>query len=372
MARRLALLLIALCVLAGGVSAATVVALDNDSPSGVSFVGTWSTSSVIGGYIGGNYAHNGQDPAKTATYAPTLPYAGLYQVEAIWTSDTSRHSQATYTITHAGGVAVVTQDQRANGGTWQTLGTFQFTGTPTDSVLVSAPDGTGFLIADGMRFFDPATVGTGDPRYIPSAGLTATASSYISTSNRPPARAIDGSGMSDTDLDGVPDTHAASGNGDNITWLSAAGDTAGWYVVDLGATYPLDEIRFWNFNSSSRATRGVGQGDWYVSTADNPTGRNFATDPDWTLMVDNFTFTAGPGTNDYDDPTIFDMGGVSARWVALDIDSSLGDSYVGFSEVQFYRTLETQGDDIPEPLTLTALLAGLGLSGGYLRRRRTA
>ncbi len=369
MARLFARVLVAVCMLSVGASAATVVWLDNNT-AGVTLTNTWNTSTSVAGYYGANYSHNNKDATSTATYSPTLPYAGQYLVEAIWCSDVNREKQATYTVNHVGGSTVVIKDQSVGGGTWQTLGTFDFAGTSADSIVLSTPDNTGYLIADGMRFIDPTTLGGGREHWqIAPAGLTASASSTINApqNGRVPQAAVNESGMRDYDLDNLPDTHDASQYGDYIAWMSTGGDTAGWFMVDLGQEYSLDHINFFNFNSAQEKDRGVQSGDWYISTAANPATGDFANDPDWTLMVDDYSFTIAPGASWYDTPDVIRFGSATARWVALDITANWGDgNFVGISEMQFFQS------EAPEPLTLTALLAGLGLSGGYLRRRRVA
>jgi len=367
MARPCMVAFLLICVASFSARAATVVWLDNNT-AGVTLTNTWNTSTSVAGYYGANYSHNNKDVSSTATYSPTLPYAGQYLVEAIWCSDSNREKQATYTVNHVGGPTVVIKDQSVGGGTWQTLGTFDFTGTSADSIVLTTPNSDGYLIADGMRFIDPATLGGEREHWqIAPAGLTASASSTINApqNGRVPQAAVNASGMHDYDLDNLLDTHDASQFGDYISWMSTGGDTAGWFVVNLGDEYVLERIKFWNFNSAQEKDRGVSQGDWYVSTADNPTGRNFATDPDWSLIVNDFSFAIAPGANNYNSPDVIEMGGAPARWVALDIDGNWGDgNFVGISEMQFFQR------EAPEPLTLTALLAGAGLAGGYLRRRR--
>ena len=273
-------------------------------------------------------------------------------------------------MTHVGGPTVVIKDQSVGGGTWQSLGTFNFTGTSADQVVLTTPNSSGYLIADGMRFIDPTTLGgTREHWQIGPAGLVASASSTVNApqNGRVPAVAVNGSGMSDNDLDQLKETHAVHQFGDYISWMSTGTDKAGWFVVDLGAEYPLERIKFWNFNSAQEKDRGVKFGDWYISTAANPAGRDFANDADWTLMVDDFAFTMASGTSSYNTPDLINFGGASARWVALDITENWGDgSFVGISEMQFFQS------EVPEPLTMTALLAALGLSGGYLRRRRAS
>ncbi len=97
-----------------------------DNTAGV-FVGSWPTSTYYPGYYGNNYQWNSAGSgADTATWSFNIPSAGSYQVFARWTSATNRATNAPYTINYAGGSTTVPINQQINGGTWQSLGTFNF------------------------------------------------------------------------------------------------------------------------------------------------------------------------------------------------------------------------------------------------------
>jgi hypothetical protein len=91
-------------------------------------------------------------------WAPTLPAAGDYAVYAKWQAEASRASDATYEITHDGGVAQVSVDQTHNGGEWRYLGTWSFDPLNAPKVtLLGALTGT--LSADAIRFVSGDSIG---------------------------------------------------------------------------------------------------------------------------------------------------------------------------------------------------------------------
>jgi RHS repeat-associated protein len=89
--------------------------------------------------------------ANSATWTPTVAQAGQYQVFARWTQHPNRATNATYTVTHAGGTTPVTVDQQQNGGIWNSLGTFTL--SPGTAHKVTLTDqANGYVIADAVRF----------------------------------------------------------------------------------------------------------------------------------------------------------------------------------------------------------------------------
>ena len=122
--------------------------LDNDSAT---FVGTWSTSTLVPGYYGNNYAWTtGGTGSATAEWVFDLPSDGLCQVMAWWSAPYSTRSpDAPYTIHHAGGSTTVEVNQNANGSQWNDLGTYEFIGGTARVVLSS--DAQNNPVADAVR-----------------------------------------------------------------------------------------------------------------------------------------------------------------------------------------------------------------------------
>jgi RHS repeat-associated protein len=90
--------------------------------------------------------------ASVAWPVASIPANGNYKVYAKWPSSPANASDATYTVTHAGGSTPVTVNQKANGGQWNLLGTFAFNaGTPGYQVALSG-NGNGQVAADAIYY----------------------------------------------------------------------------------------------------------------------------------------------------------------------------------------------------------------------------
>ncbi|MGH7603983.1 MAG: RHS repeat-associated core domain-containing protein [Gemmatimonadaceae bacterium] len=95
---------------------------------------------------------------NTATWTPNVAQAGQYEVYAQWTASSNRATDATYTVTHAGGTTAVPVNQQANGGAWNLLGTYTL--SPGTAHKVTLTDqANGYVIADAIRLV-PVSVQT--------------------------------------------------------------------------------------------------------------------------------------------------------------------------------------------------------------------
>jgi RHS repeat-associated protein len=99
---------------------------------------------------------------NTATWTPNVPVAGQYEVFARWTQHANRATNAPYAVTHAGGTTQVAVNQQANGGTWNSLGTYSFLPGTAHKVTLS-DQANGYVIADAIRLV-PISIPTG-PEY---------------------------------------------------------------------------------------------------------------------------------------------------------------------------------------------------------------
>jgi hypothetical protein len=118
-------------------------------------------SSASSGSFGANYLHDGDTGAtggKTATYTPVLPEAGEYEVFALWTSHPNRADNTPIDIHHAGGTSTVTVNQKINGGTWHSLGTYTFAKGTGGKLVIRNDGANGYVVADAARW-----VWTSDP-----------------------------------------------------------------------------------------------------------------------------------------------------------------------------------------------------------------
>ncbi len=87
---------------------------------------------------------------NSALWTPTLNASGRYEVFARWTASSNRSSAAKYVIQHAAGETTVLKDQRASGGQWISLG--QFNLAPGHWVMLTDEGGTGYVVADAVKF----------------------------------------------------------------------------------------------------------------------------------------------------------------------------------------------------------------------------
>jgi len=165
--------------------------------------------------------------------------------------------------------------------------------------------------------------------------------------------AINGGGL--TAATGLHDTFSAAGQ----LWLGAIfGGTPHnplWYIVDLGATYSLDRMDFWNYGDLSNSARGVKTADIYFfggSAEPNPNNidQNPANPPfdnaGWNLFQSDQNFTAGSITNPFGLTETISFGGTAVRFVALNIsenyDTGSGaEGFVAISEMQFFAVPTT-------------------------------
>jgi len=348
-----------LLVLAVSLAQGAVVIVDNtDGAPGFTSTGTWQASTGVVGYYGANFFHNNQDAASVATYTPNLPTADIWTVWARWTANGNREDAVPYTIYHDGGSAVVTKDQRASGSSWQKLGDYAFQAGTGGSVVVSAVDGTGYVVADAIAF---STGNNGDTGFIDPSTLTAYASSFYPSGNRGPSQAVNGAGMEDT----LETYHLASNNGNDYNWMSEANDPDLWFKVDLGQEYQLGSMKVWNFSTSNDLrNRQVQTANLYVSTLASPSN-TFTNAAEWTLVESNALFTKVPtGVNKTSELFDFGASGVPARWVALDILSNYGDSFTGLGELRFYPLVQ----QVPEPTSLALVLSGVLAALAYVAR----
>lgn len=128
--------------------------VDNDDP-GFSASASWDSATWASNKHGPDYrVREVESTSDRASWTADLPFSGSYQVFAWWNSDTNRSPVAPYAVEHAGGNAVVTVNQRENGGKWNLLGTYDFNAGPARVLLSCWTSNTGsdVVIADAVRF----------------------------------------------------------------------------------------------------------------------------------------------------------------------------------------------------------------------------
>ena len=87
---------------------------------------------------------------------------GEYEIQANWTAHANRAGDAVYAIEHSNGIEAVVANQRENGGSWQTLGTYQ---VDENSSISLNDQANGYVIADAIRLVSVDTAGYGGLYY---------------------------------------------------------------------------------------------------------------------------------------------------------------------------------------------------------------
>ncbi|MFV1952127.1 MAG: beta-propeller domain-containing protein, partial [Nitrospinota bacterium] len=125
---------------------------------GFSLVGVWKRYNAapgISGYGKDLRYHAPGDATDTAAWeAELVDGAGFYEVFIWYPVSSHLATNAPYTINHAGGSYTVRVDQSVNGGHWVSLGIFEFDGTSSENVTMSADVDyrSAWVAADAVRF----------------------------------------------------------------------------------------------------------------------------------------------------------------------------------------------------------------------------
>ncbi len=290
-------------------------------------------------------------------HATTVPDGNPGQVQGMWLSangDRTGWIQFDYgDVRHLGslnlfnynevaqftarGVQQVDVQISPDGTNWISLGNQSFARAPGDHTnpgqsvsllglparyvkldILSNHGDTGYTGINEVEVFEGPAL-TIPPQIAP---VSARASSELTAGhNRRAGNAVDGVGQTTTQPNGWPSDSAGM-------WLSNPGDNAGHIAFDLGGLHQLDGLLIYNYNEGGGLTsRGVQQAEILVSD-------------------DNVNFTSlgmlglNRGTGTASNPgQLRPTGGVTARYVMLDILSNYGDaSYTGLNEVEFFGT----------------------------------
>jgi lysophospholipase L1-like esterase len=114
--------------------------------------GNWISSTSNPGYLGPDYWHDNNEAQGTKSVFYNFPSsnAGLKRVYLRWVENANRASTARITVTHRDGSAVLSINQRTNGGSWRLLGIWNFTGVAGEGLQISNQGANGYVIADGV------------------------------------------------------------------------------------------------------------------------------------------------------------------------------------------------------------------------------
>ena len=135
------------------------IIVDNTDATGVTKVGSWSSSTGAAGYWGSDYLHDGNADkgTKSVTFTPTLPSNGLHAVYVRWTENVNRANNAPVDIVHTGGTTTVLVNQTVNGGRWMRVLTTNFVAGTSGQVVIRTDGTTGYVVADAVRFVPAAS-----------------------------------------------------------------------------------------------------------------------------------------------------------------------------------------------------------------------
>ena len=145
----------------GGGSTPTGLVIDSDNSRNDTTKGyieltgsSWGASTNVAGFYGTNYlASAAASVSEPATFYFYLSAAGTKTVDAWWTSASDRATAAPFIVYNASGtqLANVKVNQQANGGKWNTLGTFSFTAGWNKVQLSRWTSAGSYVIADAIQ-----------------------------------------------------------------------------------------------------------------------------------------------------------------------------------------------------------------------------
>jgi len=127
--------------------------VDNTDSGRFTASANWGSSTYSTQRYGSDYRFATPVSASDAAWwKVNIPAAGSYKVEAWYPANSGYNSATPYVVATSTGTVTVTVDQRSNGGTWVTLGTFTLAAGDHNVVGVSRwTTGTGYVIADAVR-----------------------------------------------------------------------------------------------------------------------------------------------------------------------------------------------------------------------------
>ena len=118
--------------------------------------GDWTDSTSTRPFLGEGYRHDGAEGKgeKSARFSVTVPADGKRHVLIAYTAAGNRAKRVPITITHAGGDAVVHQDQTKRPGLatgFTAVGEFEFKAANPAVIVIGTAETTQHVIVDGVR-----------------------------------------------------------------------------------------------------------------------------------------------------------------------------------------------------------------------------
>jgi hypothetical protein len=168
---------------------------------------------------------------------------------------------------------------------------------------------------------------TVEPVAIPIEQITATASG--ANPNMGPEKTIDGSGLNELNQ------HV---NAPTDMWLTQTDGS--WIQYEFDKAYKLHEMVIWNSNQVIETFIGFGVKEASVETSLD--GEN------WTAVNGVTTLARATGVNTYEANNAIALGGVTAKYVTLSVNSAYGTTgQSGLSEVRFLAIPVTAREPLP-------------------------
>jgi len=123
------------------------IIIDNTDSTRTTTTGSWLPSSASGFY--GTDSVYSKSPGDSFRY--DQPLSGSFEVYLWWTEFSNRATEVPVTILDGSTeLATLMVNQRADGGQWNLLGTYDFSGNA--AVVITVPGGSDSVVADALRF----------------------------------------------------------------------------------------------------------------------------------------------------------------------------------------------------------------------------
>jgi hypothetical protein len=118
--------------------------------------GNWASSSVMSGFVGASYLHDGNEEKgeKSARFELGLPGPGRYEVRVAYVAHSNRATNVPVTVESADGATTVRVNQQRAAGpdsTFFSLGTFRFEPGKPAAVVITNQGTDGHVIVDAVQ-----------------------------------------------------------------------------------------------------------------------------------------------------------------------------------------------------------------------------
>jgi hypothetical protein len=131
------------------------IVIDNTDTDFSPLSGTWSTGTSAAGHYGTDYRYAttvSGGATASCEWRPDIPTTGDYEVQVYYPQGSNRAPDSPFIVRDTTGDTTVTVDQTAGGGTWISLGTFNFAAGTGGSVELQNSAGGSVVIADAVKF----------------------------------------------------------------------------------------------------------------------------------------------------------------------------------------------------------------------------